>query len=541
MSEFLDPIKEECKRCGNICGEKSTLFRLHFRKKDGEKLCDYCACEKAKVGTYWYQLSENVLYYTLRFFLWLWEIIIYVANWVFVVFTSIAQLLRTLINMALLGGQIEYLAVVGISVIASLSVLNEYNNMKSDFEGKLTTPYDHDDHDPYNFGDDTLIRELLTVLAFLISLATNSSLNRNKDGVQAFNAFGGELVAIAHMVLNMSPQYKDASLERAARSPIQIKKILDILTVLPEALKHENRGDDDIQELYLNDYDHKPIDELEVYLYDQAAIAKEKNLSGCVTRCVRFCACLNLDKELQDIKGEEQQLRIKFTKLPWAKVYFPQGDQGVTFRANRVYRVTQSIPLVSRLMGMLQGELTSLPNENFGESSLDNAMVKWTALMNNYGTMGDMISYSKPRFFEMIILIFLFVLALVIPFNSYDKSLPQRNEKWDLNGGALTEKFELIAPGSFNFWEGPLTIYFLCMLKCVSKVIGNPFQKKQKGFLTVTNLSRDFTQQLEEIRFTVQKLRLNPFTVMEQDGLIMNTQMVRSVPQRSSFSSSFKW
>lgn len=139
--------------------------------------------------------------------------------------------------------------------------------------------------------------------------------------------------------------------------------------------------------------------------------------------------------------------------------------------------------------------------------------------------------------FEILNLVLLLFLGMIIPINLK----LQENEfvkiyNTTAGGADFTKK-------GYNQYIAPLTIYCLCLLKCASKIIGNPFQEKKKGFLTVSTLSCQFTQQLEEIRYVVTKQKQNPFTVLSRDSVIEPAQkMERGLRLRSSIGShEFQW
>lgn len=419
---------------------------------------------------------------------------------------NLRNVLFTGVHIIFLGWQWQYLFIVIFAGVLGLILKNNDDLVKdpSGFIGGLSSD-----------NGLTVIEGLLT---FIIPLSLESAMNRNKTGVDAFNAFTGEIVALAWQVLNMSKDFGYLGTLQAGTVPMKYKRILDLLTVLPETAKHEQRGDSDIQKLYINDL--SKIDERDIIFKRQ-----KHQIAGVEKLCATSARIMKCNwQQLQDDESDEQ--RIKFVKLPWAQRFFPQEGFD-DLQQNIMFEITGSTPLTQRLMATLMGEITKIRNDKDNETA-NHLMAKWQSLYGEYGTMGNMMSYKKPLMFENVLYLALLLFVFALNINMKRASM---SKSWGVTGFSQNvAEYEETSPDDFNPWIGVFSVYFMVMLKCVSTQIGNPFLPSRKGFLTVTGASRNATQQLEEIRYLVENKRQNAFTTVREKRHILGRESVSTAP-----------
>ena len=442
-------------------------------------------------------------------FLWVWTPIDELEKLIVGLFPNTVNVFATAVHILALGWQYQYWLIVVIAVAYgySLKAVDSINFGKWDvFEDFMN-----------GLSSDHAIGVIEGLLTFIIPLSLNSALNRNKTGINAFNAFTGEIVALAWQVLNMSKDFGYLGTLKAGTVPMKYKRILDILTVLPEAAKHEQRGDSDIQKLYLNNLTN--IDDR--YIIDKRERNEEEGYEKCCGDCVRLFDCRLIFVE--DDAGDDR--RIKFVELPWAQKFFPQ-ELYPALQQNKMYELTKTTPLTQRLMATAMGEITKIRNDKDNETA-NHLMQKWQSLYSEYGTMGNMMAYKKPQMFENVLYLALVLFVIALNINLRKHSL---SKSWGVSGfteaaGAVPSYAETPA-GGFNPWIGVFSVYFMILLKCVSRQIGNPFLAQRRGFLTVTESSRNATQQLEEIRYLVENKRQNAFTTVREKRHILGRESV---------------
>lgn len=213
-------------------------------------------------------------------------------------------------------------------------------------------------------GDDQgILTGVLTgTLGFLLPLYLSTCIDKNKKGIELYDAFNGDVIALAWEVASYGDERKEGEIDMCDEGDSVAwrtykKEVFDILEAAPDILKHVFRGDFQYKEIK-NEY-------------------------------VRD-ALRKIDRPVQ-LKGE---------------------------------CVGEDAAPVEAMMFLLVTRLRNLPVKKDNGHVLQIIMKKWNDVYSSYGTCDSLITYTEPLLFSYVLYTAMLIYIVFLPFgfaaNSWD-------------------------------------------------------------------------------------------------------------------------
>jgi hypothetical protein len=213
-----------------------------------------------------------------------------------------------------------------------------------------------------NSDDQGILTGVLTgTLGFLLPLYLSTCIDKNKKGIELYDAFCGDVIALAWEVASYGDERKEGETDMCdggdSKSWRKYKQeVFDILEAAPDILKHVFRGDFDYDEI--------------------------------VNKNVR--------KALQKI------------------------DKPDNLKKGECYNA--DVAPVEAMMFLLVTRLRNIPvKENKGHI-LEIIMKKWNDVYSSYGTTDSLISYKEPLLFSYVLYTAMLIYMVFLPFGFSERS-----------------------------------------------------------------------------------------------------------------------
>ena len=212
-----------------------------------------------------------------------------------------------------------------------------------------------------NSDDQSILTNVLTgTLGFLLPLYLSTCIEKNKKGIELYDAFCGDVIALAWEVASYGDERKQGEMDMCDEgdSPawkMYKKEVFDILEAAPDILKHVFRGDFDYNEI--------------------------KN---------------------------------KYVAQALEKIDRPEGLDGECIDA-------EAAP-VEAMMFLLVTRLRNLPVKKDKGHVMEIIMKKWNDVYSSYGTTDSLISYKEPLLFSYVLYTAMLIYMVFLPFGFSERS-----------------------------------------------------------------------------------------------------------------------
>ena len=211
--------------------------------------------------------------------------------------------------------------------------------------------------------DQGILTGVLTgTLGFLLPLYLSTCIDKNKKGIELYDAFNGDVIALAWEVASYGDERKEGEMDLCDAGDSEAwrlykKEVFDILEAAPDILKHVFRGD-----------------------FDYGKIKNEY---------VRD-ALRKIDRPVQ-LKGE---------------------------------CIGEDAAPVEAMMFLLVTRLRNLPVKQDKGHIKQIIMSKWNDVYSSYGTCDSLITYTEPLLFSYVLYTAMLIYIVFLPFgfsaNSWD-------------------------------------------------------------------------------------------------------------------------
>lgn len=212
-----------------------------------------------------------------------------------------------------------------------------------------------------NSDDQSILTNVLTgTLGFLLPLYLSTCIEKNKKGIELYDAFCGDVIALAWEVASYGDERKKGEMDMCDEGDSEEwrmykRDVFDILEAAPDILKHVFRGDFDYNEIK-NSY---------------VAEALEK-----------------IDRPVE-VKGE---------------------------------CIGSDAAPVEAMMFLLVTRLRNLPVEKDKGHVMEIIMKKWNDVYSSYGTTDSLISYKEPLLFSYVLYTAMIIYMVFLPFGFSERS-----------------------------------------------------------------------------------------------------------------------
>lgn len=292
-------------------------------------------------------------------------------------------------------------------------------------------------------------------LAFILPLIAASAVSRNKEALNNYNAFCGDVLALGWEVFAYVRDEIKREVEQTDKQ--KIEDLFQICLVLPTMVKWKFREGLVIEKVYL--IKHAERDDLLHLKRD------------------------NLDLVVNGSKQFQQQF-IK-TNIG-GKFYY-------------IYNKVESGMDACDLLFALLNKIISDFKTN-GDTRKNMLQRTFERVYNSYGNMGNIQAYKLPLVYTVYLYISMFIFVTLFPLNYEPKGGELKAMNITRDGDFETlyaEEYSGVVKHGYNIiWHGIIVIYFLFGFNFMTSKVGNAFlsSKESAGFTTVgeseTNVNR---------------------------------------------------
>ena len=302
-------------------------------------------------------------------------------------------------------------------------------------------------------------------LAFILPLIAASAVARNKEALNNYNAFCGDVLALGWEVLAYVRDEKSNAISE--NDKMKIKDLFEICLVLPTLVKWKFRQGLDIEKVYLVKFGE---DIKQVFGFDNleynAVEGKFKGKFIDTSVGGRFNQIFGkVKKRKTNDKGED----IKNVKGE------PIMEKGI-----------DECDLMFALLNTIISEFDT--NGDTRKNMLQRTLER---VYNSYGNMGNINAYQLPQVYKVYLYISMFIFIGLFPLNYETKGgkLKAMNVTTEGDFEALySDEYSSILEHEWNIiWHGVVLVYFLFGFNFMTTRVGNAFnsQKDSPGYTTV--------------------------------------------------------
>jgi hypothetical protein len=216
----------------------------------------------------------------------------------------------------------------------------------------------------------TLTSVLTGTLGFLLPLYLSTCIDKNKRGIELYDAFCGDVIALAWEVASYGDERKKGEMDMCDEGDSKAwktykKEVFDILEAAPDILKHVFRGDFQYKEIK-NKYVGKALKKID----------RPVDLSlGKVQKEDPFYECIDAD----------------------------------------------AAP-IEATMFLLVTKIRAIPVDNNKGHLLEIMMKKWNDIYSSYGTAASLIQYKEPLLFSYVLYTAMIIYVVFLPFGFSENS-----------------------------------------------------------------------------------------------------------------------
>lgn len=295
-------------------------------------------------------------------------------------------------------------------------------------------------------------------LAFILPLIAASAVARNKDALNNYNAFCGDVLALGWEVLAYVRDETNNKVSESDQS--KIKDLFELCLVLPTLVKWKFREGLDIEKVYMRKFGEE-IKNFGV-----------KNLA------------------YKPVEGEFKGRFVDTSVGGWFKYIFikvakkkKQGDKGTIIVEEK------GIDECDLIFAMINKIISDFKTN--GDTRKNMLQRTLERVYNSYGNMGNIDAYKLPQVYTVYLYISMFIFVMLFPLNYPPKGgmLKAMNVTADGDFEALYSNVESgVVEHDWNIiWHGLILVYFLFGFHFMTTQVGNAFKstKNAPGYTTV--------------------------------------------------------
>lgn len=284
-------------------------------------------------------------------------------------------------------------------------------------------------------------------LAFILPLIAASAVNRNKEALNNYNAFCGDVLALGWEVLAYVRDETERKVVLSDRQKIQ--DLFEICLVLPTMVKWKFREGLDIEKVYLEKFNTKK---------EEIEFLKPDNINLMVNK--------------------KKQVSKQFIKT------------NIGGKFNYIYnKVEKDIDECDLLFALLNKIIADF--ETKGDTRKNMLQRTLERVYGSYGNMGNIQAYKLPQVYTVYLYISMFIFVTLFPLNYAPEGgeLKAMNITTDGDFESLyAEEYSGVMKHGHNIiWHGIIVVYFLFGFNFMTSKVGNAFlsSKESAGFVTV--------------------------------------------------------
>lgn len=295
-------------------------------------------------------------------------------------------------------------------------------------------------------------------LAFILPLIAASAVARNKDALNNYNAFCGDVLALGWEVLAYVRDETNNKIDDGDK--LKIKDLFQICLVLPTLVKWKFRQGLDIEKVYMRKFGE---DMTEFGVDNLVYKPVEGKFEG------KF---INTS-----VGGWFRYIFIKVAKKK------TQGDKGTIIIEEKGI---DECDLIFALINKIISDFKT--NGDTRKNMLQRTLER---VYNSYGNMGNIDAYKLPQVYTVYLYISMFIFVMLFPLNYPPKGgmLKAMNVTADGDFEALYSNVESgVVEHDWNIiWHGLILVYFLFGFHFMTTQVGNAFKstKNAPGYTTV--------------------------------------------------------
>ncbi len=278
---------------------------------------------------------------------------------------------------------------------------------------------------------------LTTTLSFILPLQAQAAVTRNKQSLDNYSAFCGDILALGWELLAFARD--ESTGDVSPQNDRKINDLFDLLFVLPTVVKLNFRDPVklNLTKLYLvkrkNDIAVTDA-KLVMPIYMQRRVGQRRNSLVSVTKFQQKFLNTNVGDDIKKLQTHMAGMEI--CEILFAKMY----------------------DLIAEL-------------ETKGDTRKNMLTRTAERIYGSYGNMGNLDSYKLPKLYNYFLFVTLLLFVTLFPF-SYGKE---------------NTIYILDVIGTNIYWHGVIVIYFFCGIDSVTKTIGNAYVTSAgaTGFQTV--------------------------------------------------------
>lgn len=305
-------------------------------------------------------------------------------------------------------------------------------------------------------------------LAFILPLIAASAVARNKEALNNYNAFCGDVLALGWEVLAYVRDEKSKAVNE--NDQLKIKDLFEICLVLPTLVKWKFRKGLDIEKVYLLKFGE---DIEQVFGFDNLVYDPVKG---------KFTG-----KFIDTSVGG----RFNFIFGKVRKTI--TDDKGKTITKKGIDECDLMFALLNKLISEFDTDGDT--RKNMLQRTLER-------VYNSYGNMGNINAYQLPQVYKVYLYISMFIFIGLFPLNYETKGgkLKAMNVTTEGDFEALySDEYSSIIEHEWNIiWHGLVLVYFLFGFNFMTTRVGNAFnsQKDSPGYTTVGQSETDVNNAL---------------------------------------------
>jgi hypothetical protein len=392
-------------------------------------------------------------------------------------------------------------------------------------------------------------------LAFILPLVAANAVNRNKEILNNYKAFCGDVLALGWEVLayvreekriettnggGESKQQSNEKLDESSteivetvaskKSQERIQQLFEICLVLPTMVKWKNRkGKLDIEKIYLVKHAEQTEKELKdngkktptvfdttnttnttntnnPMIKNKARMSTFGNFQPHSIKFDQFDASKAVITE-EDIKNEETEIRDKFYRqfisTSTGKIYKQLYDIAAKKKITKekeiivIEKGIDECDLAFAMMNKIVSEFDT--NGDTRKNMLTRTIER---VYSSYGNIGNISAYRLPLVYNVYLYTSMLIFVLLYPLN-YDKS----GDKLETINNSSNGDFEVIYEDEISdvskhgyniIYHGFIIIYFMFGFHYMTQKVGDVFRSSKiaRGYQTVGNDESDINNSL---------------------------------------------
>mgnify|MGYP007071974146 CR=1 FL=1 len=306
-------------------------------------------------------------------------------------------------------------------------------------------------------------------LAFILPLIAASAVTRNKEALNNYNAFCGDVLALGWEALAYVRDEKNNKIDDGDK--LKIKDLFQICLVLPTLVKWKFRQGLDIEKVYMRKFG----DDMTEFGVD------------------------NLVYKPVEGEGEFEGKFINTSVGGWFNYIFlkvAKKDQGDLVIEKGIDECDLMFALLNKIISDFK------TNGDTRKNMLQRTLER---VYSSYGNMGNIDAYQLPQVYKVYLYISMFIFVGLFPLNYETKGgkLKAMNVTTEGDFEALySDEYSSIVEHEWNIiWHGLVLVYFLFGFNFMTTRVGNAFnsQKDSPGYTTVGQSETDVNNALQSL------------------------------------------